>query len=74
MEEKIKTTQMEVPVIDGSKPIFIAVVCVGEDGKAAIAYNVAEGVNISKVGRALSEFGKAVANSGVDGIAKVIEA
>lgn len=53
----IETKSMEIPVIEGSDVIFLAAVCVDKDGKASIAFNASEGVNVAKVGKALQEFG-----------------
>lgn len=74
MSEKIETKNMEVPVIEGSEIVFLAAVCVGKDGKAAIAFNAAEGVNVIRVGKALQEFGADLASRGTKALDGVAEA
>lgn len=74
MSEKIEIKTMEVPAIAGSEVVFLAAVCVDKDGKAAIAYNAAEGVNVVRVGKALQEFGVDLANRGTKALEGAAEA
>lgn len=74
MSEKIETKKMDVPVIEGSEVIFLAAVCVDKDGKAAIAFNAAEGVNVIRVGKAMQEFGADLANRGTKALEGTAEA
>lgn len=66
--DKVTTKKMDVPSIEGHEIVFIASVCVGDDGRAAIAFNALEGVNIVRVGQALAEFGADLAKRGTKAI------
>ena len=74
MSDKIETQKIDVPVIEGTKVVFLATVCVGKDGRAAIAYNASEGVNIVKVGQALAVFGSDIAKRGISAVSDASEA
>jgi len=66
MSEKTEITNLPIKIPKGNEAIFVLAITVDKDGKASIAYNFQNNVNVSKVAMALEDFAKRLAASNAD--------